>query len=186
MATGSDIIKLAREHLGEKYRNIRVPKDAANWKGPWDCAEFASWLVYQTTGRLFGCTNPNALPSQAEAYTGAWRTDAQVRGRMISVEQAAATPGAILLRYPPPGQQMGHIAISDGEGGTVEAMDRRRGVTTGRVSGRRWDTGVLVPGIDYSRNTRAVPVKAPPVLYAQDAPNMNPAVVRQIQAALQD
>lgn len=184
MTTGAEILNLARKHLSEKYRNVQVPKDDQNWNGPWDCAEFASWLIYQTSGILFGCTDPNARPAKADAYTGAWRTDANKRGRMVSVEEAAATPGAVLLRYPPPGKQMGHIAISDGEGGTVEAMDQRHGVTTGRVSGRRWDTGVLVPGIAYVRNARVVPVKAPSMLYAEDAPNMNPEVVRRIQNAL--
>ena len=43
--TGAGLLRRAREHIGEKYVNVLVPKDDPNWKGPWDCAEFMSWLV---------------------------------------------------------------------------------------------------------------------------------------------
>ncbi len=75
MATGLQLLRLAEAHLGEKYENVLVPKDNPNWHGPWDCAEFASWVVFQKTGRLFGCTNNNANPAVAEAYSGAWVDD---------------------------------------------------------------------------------------------------------------
>jgi hypothetical protein len=32
-----------------------APKDNANWTGPWDCAEFASWVTFQASGLLLGC-----------------------------------------------------------------------------------------------------------------------------------
>jgi hypothetical protein len=48
-ATGQDVLKLAQRHVSEKYvLGVRVPKDNASWTGPWDCAEFASWLIFQT------------------------------------------------------------------------------------------------------------------------------------------
>lgn len=54
--SGNDLIRLARKHVGERYvLGTLVPKDNWEWKGPWDCAEFASWLVYQASRQLYGC-----------------------------------------------------------------------------------------------------------------------------------
>lgn len=184
MPSGEGILANARKHIGEVYDHDRVPKDDAGWSGPWDCAEFASWLVYQEGQLLYGCEVGATDPAKAEAHTGFWKRDAAQRGRRIPVEEAAATPGAFLLRYPPDGQPMGHIVVSDGKGGTVEAMDRARGVTTGKVANRRWDTGVLIPGFEYGTAAVPVPVPGPGVLYARGLPNMNPEVVRTIQRAL--
>lgn len=181
-ASGSDIVALAKTRVGEKYVNVQVPKDDPNWHGPWDCAEFASWLVYQTAGILYGCTDDTTDPAKADAYTGSWKTDAATKGRLVPVSEAAGTPGAFLLRYPPAPGEMGHIAVSDGQGGTVEAAGSSTGVVSGKVSGRRWDTGVLVPGIDYSGGS--VHVTGPAKIYAVGQPNMDAAKVKEIQTAL--
>lgn len=184
MATGAGLLARARKHLGEEYVNTRVPKDDPNWHGPWDCAEFMSWLVYQEANTLYGCTNNNAKPSEADAYTGAWQNDSKTLGIRIPVDEAAATVGAILLRYPPAPGKMGHIVLSDGKGGTVEAMGRAFGVRTGTVQGRHWDTGVLVPGINYDTNVAAIAVSGPTYRYAPNVENMNKSVVAEIQRTL--
>ena len=62
MPTGSELLDLARRHIGEEYQNVRVPKNNANWRGPWDCAEFMSWLVFQCAGFLYGCLDNSAGP----------------------------------------------------------------------------------------------------------------------------
>lgn len=183
--SGGGMLKRAREHLGEKYVNCLVPKNDPNWRGPWDCAEFISWLVYQETGKLYGCVDDGAPPATAEAYTGAWRKDLERLGKRVSVEEAAATVGGIVLRYPPTvgEKRMGHIAICDGNGGTVEAKGERYGVIADTVHGRPWDTGVLIPGISYN-SVSPIKVVPPAAVYAVDAPNMDPAIVKSIQAAL--
>ncbi len=184
MPTGSDLFALAETRTGQEYAHERVPKNKADYAGPWDCAEFASWLVYQQTGRLFGCDNNGGAPDTADAYTGFWKRDAAAIGRMIPVADAAGIRGAFLLRYPPAGPNaMGHIAVSDGKGGTVEAMGKAWGVTRGKVSGRRWDTGVLPPGIDYEA-AAGVGVEPPAAVYALNQPNMELAVIERIQDAL--
>lgn len=183
MATGAGVLALARQHLGEIYRNVTVPKNNPNWTGPWDCAEFASWLVYQESGTLYGCTSDSAQPALAEAWTGSWERDSAKLGQRIPVQDAAAIPGAFLLRFPPAPKVMGHIAVSDGTGKTVEAMGRAFGVNVGRVSGRRWSTGVLVPGISYA-TTGQVAYAAPAMIYYAGAPNMMRAKVTEIQQAL--
>jgi hypothetical protein len=178
------MLALARKHIGEAYENILVPKNNPNWKGPWDCAEFMSWLVYQEGGFLYGCIDNHSPPAIAEAYTGGWQRDSSRLGTRVSIEQAAATVGAIVLRYPPAPGKMGHIAISDGKGGTVEAKGHAWGVVADKIAGRNWHTGVLVPGIQYSAAKAIVPWKGPAVLYALNAPNMRPTVVAAIQGAL--
>jgi lysozyme family protein len=181
--TGAGLLSRAQKHIGEEYVNIQVPKDNANWTGPWDCAEFMSWLVYQEAGILFGCVDDSAKPSEADAYTGAWQTDVEKRGIRVSVDQAASTVGGMVLRFPPPGG-MGHIALCDGKGGTVEAKGRKFGVVADTVHGRGWDIGVLIPGIKYDNVTEVTPVKPPAELYARNVPNMDSAIVTKIQQAL--
>jgi hypothetical protein len=134
MTDGEKMLQLAETRIGEKYVNVCVPKNNKNWHGPWDCAEYMSWLVYQVGGFLYGCVDDAGDPATVEAYTGAWQTDSKKLGKRVPKEQAAATVGAVLLRYPPAPGAMGHIVASDGKGGTVEAMGRAYGVRRGKVS----------------------------------------------------
>ncbi|MDW9589843.1 hypothetical protein GOC31_28555 [Sinorhizobium meliloti] len=78
--TGAGLLRRAREHIGQEYRNVQVPKADATWKGPSDCAEFVSWL--------------------ADAYTSAWKRDVEQLGVRMTVEEAAATISGIVLLYP--------------------------------------------------------------------------------------
>ena len=183
--TGDAVLQLARKHIGEKYLlGIVTPKDNPSWAGPWDCSEFASWIAYQTAGTLYGCNDDAAPPSSADAYTGSWARDAGTLGVRISVDQAASTPGAFVLRIPQ-GTSMGHIVISDGEGGTVEAHSTKRGVIHSTMDKRRWDMGIQVPGIDFTESSEHVTV-APPdvVVYRLVDPPMMDSTVKQIQRAL--
>lgn len=180
--TGADLLAVARPHIGEKYVfGARAPKNNASYKGPWDCAELVSWAIYQVAGIPYGWTDDDADPSVGDAYSGAFQRDAQSKGILVSVEKAAATPGAVLLRYPNGG--VGHVVFSDGNGGTVEAASTKLGVIAGKVSGRRWDAGVLVPGVSYD-GASVVAVSPPAKLYAVGQPNMRPEVVREIQQKL--
>lgn len=181
---GDQIVALARTRVGEKYvLGTLVPKDNANWMGPWDCAEFASWLVYQVTNHLYGCDRDVGDPSTADAYTGYWKRDAESMGTLISIDEAARTPGAAVLRFPQVGAS-GHIVISDGKGGTVEAHSPADGVVTLTLSGRRWDTGVLVPGVTY-KSSAAVTVTPPSAqIYRLTTPVMQGPQVTAIQNAL--
>lgn len=150
MAKGGDLLSLAETRIGQRYVfGIVVPKDNPQWGGPWDCAELVSWCVFQASGRLYGCGDQDrGLAPSADAFTGAWHDDSRRLGVVVSVERAARTPGAAVLRFPQPGA-IGHIVVSDGKGGTVEAMGSATGVRRGQLDGRRWDVGVLVPWIEY-------------------------------------
>lgn len=183
MATGEGIVKAALEHLGERYvLGAIAPKNDPTWDGPWDCAELASWCVYQTARILYGCNNNKGNPATADAYTGFWGRDARTAGKQISVTEAARIPGAAVLRL---GAKMGHIAISDGRGGTVEAHSSKTGVIRHTLSGRRWDLGILVPGISYEPLSGNGGPTPPGVIYRLTTPLMRGAKITEIQQRLQ-
>ncbi len=183
MATGEQLLALAAPHVGETYvLGARVPKDNPGWTGPWDCAEFASWCLYQASGRLFGC-DQNTKPAIADAYTGYWQRDALAAHCTVAVAVARATPGAFLLRYPAAGL-IGHVAISDGQGGTVEAHSTATGVIRGQVDGRRWDVGVLPPMLTYAEPALLQPTVPPGLVLRLKQPNMKGALVTRLQQAL--
>jgi Putative peptidoglycan binding domain len=186
--TGAGLLKRAQEHIGEEYRlGTLVKMNDPNWKGPWDCSEFMSYLVFQEAGILYGCLDDDANPAEAKAYTGAWQKDSAKRGKRVSVAEAASTVGGIVLRFPPGAGEMGHIALCDGKGGTVEAKGRLYGVVADTVHGRTWQTGVLIPEITYD----AIPGTGPGVLplppdivYDVGAPGMMREIIFKIQQAL--
>lgn len=182
MATGKEMVKTALKHLGERYvLGAIAPKNDPDWDGPWDCAEFVSWCVYQIAGILYGCEDNRGNPAQADAFTGFWGRDARALGKQISVAQAARIPGAAVLRL---GPKMGHIVISDGRGGTVEAHSSRTGVICHTLDDRRWDLGILVPGIRYEENGGEVNPTPPAVIYRLADPMMRGEKIREIQQKL--
>jgi N-acetylmuramoyl-L-alanine amidase len=182
--TGVAILQTALRHIGEKYvLGIQVPKDNANWKGPWDCAEFVSWSVFQAARILYGCDKDSGDPASADAFTGYWDRDSLKLGRIISLDEAARTPGAAVLRFPQVAAS-GHIVLSDGVGGTVEAHSPADGVIRSTLAQRRWDTAILVPGVAYNQGP-AFPL-APPstIIYRLAQPMMTGDKVKEIQQAL--
>ncbi|WP_282578093.1 peptidoglycan-binding domain-containing protein [Geomonas paludis] len=185
MATGQDLLRLAETRIHEKYVNVLVPKDNPNWHGPWDCAEFASWAVYQQVGKLYGCVDNSENPATADAYSGAWVRDAQ-DGSLIACDQSTAntTAGVILIRKPPLAGKMGHVAISDGCGGTVEAAGTGLGVRRGKIEGRLWHYCVKIPDITYSSTGAAIAPKPLPFLVTPECTNTE--VVKEVQRALND
>ena len=184
MATGADLLKKAAAHVGEQYvLGVVVPKDNRAWRGPWDCAEFLSWCVFQVAGKLYGCSNNNGNPARADAFTGFWQRDAGTIGRQVSVAIAAQTPGAAIIRHAQP-NLIGHIVFSDGEGGTIEARGAATGVVRGRLANRRWDGGVLVPGIQYTSSGEPVIANPPLLILRLTDPLMRGALVRDVQRAL--
>lgn len=150
MPTGEDLLAQARKSLGDEYvYGADVDLNDPNWPGPWDCAEFCTWVVKQITGKIYGALEPDS--DNPDPWTGAWASDVR-KGKVIKipVTQAAKTPGAILLRYRPGGH---HIVFSVGDGRTLGAQNSQDGVAYGRVGSlASWDFGILVPGIKYKEN----------------------------------
>lgn len=185
MPTGSDVVKLANKHIGGKYVfGVKAPKNNADWKGPWDCAEFASWVTYQLTGILVGCTNNQSDPALADAYSGAWARDAATLGKAISLGQAKGTAGAVLIRKPND-SAIGHVAFSRGDGSTIEAHSKNTGVSVRKVDGRHWDLAMVLPLVTYPSPLPEL-VYAPPteVVWRLTSPPMHGGLVRKLQVAL--
>jgi N-acetylmuramoyl-L-alanine amidase len=184
MTNGNDVLKFALQYVGSKYvLGAVVPKNQANYKGAFDCAEFVAYCNFQTFGILYGCDTDNvANAAKADAYTGYFERDAKTEGLMISVAEAAQIPGAMILRFPAPGA-IGHIVFSQGNGKTMEANCTKYGCIESVVTGRRFDTGLLLPGIRYDKNA-VVTSSAPAIVYRLKSPYMNDPFIDKIQSAL--
>jgi cell wall-associated NlpC family hydrolase len=144
---GTDIVKLAMTKEGQRYvLGAFVDFDEEDWDGPWDCAEFVSWVVYKLTGKKYGFTR-NEDGDLVEPWTGAWLTDMVVgRVTQIPVSEAKRTPGAILLRRT---EKSGHIGFYAGNGWTIEARGHAYGVCKAPADGRGWTAGILIPDVLY-------------------------------------
>ena len=108
--------------------------------GAFDCSELVKWAA----GR-----NGVQLPD------GSWNQylSAKQAGLELSVEQALRTPGALLYRFESDpaagGRPRGaHVAISLGDGRTIEARGRKWGVGTWSAEGR-FTHASLIPGFSY-------------------------------------
>jgi N-acetylmuramoyl-L-alanine amidase len=185
-ATGQGIVARALGHQGEAYVLGATARLDRPWNGPWDCSLFASKMVYEESGIVYGCTGADPMdPAEADPYTGAWAHDARTRGTIIPVDEAMSIPGACLLRV---GARIGHIVICQGRQNsdgwlTIEAAGAAYGVLQLNVENRRWDMGVLVPGIDYDRAFPG-PVTPAPKVFRMTSPPMRGDEVAEIQRAL--
>ncbi len=94
-----------------------------------DCSELVQWAAAQV-----GVTIPDGTMNQLPHI--------QRSGGSISVEEAMRTRGALLFRP-------GHVAISLGDGRTIEARGSRYGVGIFPANGRGWTAGGLIPGMQY-------------------------------------
>jgi len=155
---GSEMVEVLKEHVGEVYSLGAVaPKDDANWAGPWDCAEFAAWGIYQSVKKLYGCQDNNGKPATADAWTNWFKRDLDAGLLVpISLDEAKRVIGAFVLRYTV-GSRIGHIAVTAGAGGTIEAASAKLGVCELKIDGRRWDAAFMVPGLlGYLQEAEAV------------------------------
>ncbi len=182
--TGQQLIDRAKLDIGKRYvLGTFVPKDIPDYPGPFDCAEACSYWLYQIAKILFGTSN-HVNPKTADAWTGWWKTDAEnpELGKLIPLADAAAIPGAAVLRLGTT-YATGHIVLSDGMGGTVEAQGRATGVVADTLDNRRWSTGILVNGIEYKRNPDINP-SIPKFIYRLTYPSIRGKGVKAIQQAL--
>src|SRR5947209_6937966 len=106
---GERILQLGRKHIGEPYvLGSLAPKNNPKWAGPWDCAEFASWLVFQAADVLYGCASDSGDPASADAYTGYWARDAETLGVKIGVDQSDADARRGRAAQPSTGRYRAH------------------------------------------------------------------------------
>ncbi len=184
-SNGQAIIDLGRTRIGQKYVfGVTVPLDNPDWKGPWDCAEFASWCAYQCYGLIFGAGATEF--ARANPYSGYWLKEAKTRGRMISWRDALKIPGAALIRAPHAGV-IGHVAFAVGDGeSTLEARGAKYGV--GEFSDaktRAWTIGCLLPDVAYAEMPIArKPARLPKGHFWLKRPNFKGPEIVALQRAL--
>ncbi len=156
MPDGRELIELAKTKIGQEYKfGAQVPFSNRDWPGPWDCAEFITWAVFQVCGKIYGAREASYHPAGYDAWTGHWEADRKAGTfKEIEVSEAFAVPGAILLRAPNTGDiKIGHIAFSTGQAETVEAHSTKVGVVTRSAQDRYWRSGLLLPEFTYTRTT---------------------------------
>ncbi|MBC8026485.1 MAG: peptidoglycan-binding protein [Steroidobacteraceae bacterium] len=125
-ASASDIFELALEHVGEPY----VLGSRARWatRSGEACGMRRVRVVVPVPGDRRVVRSEAAQRSRrADAFTDFWFDQAHAANAVIPVEVAARTVGAFVVRKPMPGK-IGHIVISDGKGGTIEAHSSETGV----------------------------------------------------------
>ncbi len=93
-----------------------------------DCSELVQWAAYRCG--VIICDGSAAQRAACEA-----------KGTLINVLQAKKVRGALLFRP-------GHVAISLGNGQTIEARGAEFGVCIAD-SADRFEIGALVPGMEY-------------------------------------
>jgi cell wall-associated NlpC family hydrolase len=104
-----------------------------------DCSELVKWA---------------AKRAGVDVPDGSWLQYLQLKqqGATIPVEQALRTPGALLFSFshePTPGgarPSQAHVAISLGDGRTIEARGSKYGVGT-FDAGSRFEYGAVIPGL---------------------------------------
>lgn len=120
-------VALALQQAGKNYVYGATPPTSDPNPRAFDCSSLVQWAAIR-------CGIPD--PTRT-TYT----QEAKIRGagRIISVQQAINTKGALLF-------QPGHVAISLGNGKTIEAMNSSQGVRQGNASGRGFTAGGLLVG----------------------------------------
>lgn len=131
-----------------------------------DCSSLVEWSAAQV-----GITLPRTSYGQYLAL--------QQQGSTISVEQALHTRGALLFDFstpPTPGggrPSTAHVAISLGDGRTIEAMDTQHGVLTATANTKRFNYAAVVPGLDTADPTAAMGAGGPTAGATPGAPTLD-------------
>jgi hypothetical protein len=113
-----------------------------------DCSELVEWASARA-----GVKFVDGAYNQYSACKSA--------GRLVSVEDAIRIPGALLFvaKCGSCGAGQGnHVAISQGNGKTIEARGRRYGVGEFPANRKSFNYGGLIPGYNY---TNRAPLQAP-------------------------
>lgn len=135
-------VQILLSQRGDDYRYAGEinPLSTKNPDG-YDCSEFTQWGAYQAGGYL-----PDG--------SGAQHDYCKHKGTMISVAQAIKTPGALLF-HP------GHVAVSLGNGHTIEACSTKLDVGVFTAYDRGWTSAALVPGMVYGSMPKPPSANAP-------------------------
>lgn len=120
-------VALALQQSGDQYVYGATPSASNADPRQFDCSSLVQWAATRV--------GINGVPRTTDTQEAYCRS----RGTLISVQQGVATKGALLF-------QDGHVAISLGNGKTIEAMNSQMGVRQGNANGRGWRAAGKLPG----------------------------------------
>jgi Putative peptidoglycan binding domain/NlpC/P60 family len=132
MATAEQFVQKCLQEVGDEYEwgEAAQPGTDPSQTTEWDC----SGLVYTKLHEL-GIDVPRSSTEQLD-----WVIK---NGTAIPLDEGVRTRGALLLR-------VGHVAVSLGDGRTVEAMGEDYGVLVASTSQRGFTHAGRVPGLSYN------------------------------------
>ncbi len=139
------MLDLALKQVGDEYVFGADVAETDPDPSVWDCAELTQWSAAQIGSDIPGSSFEQYLALKSQ-------------GLIIPIEQGMNTPGALLFHFssePQPGggrPSEAHVALSLGNGQTVEAQSEEVGVITDDAGGR-FEYAALLPGVDYSGAT---------------------------------
>ncbi len=159
MVFAADFVQLCLKQTGDRYifgqeTSISDPDPDA-----FDCSELIQWAG----GRLgIAPTVPDGSWLQARHCSN--------HHTLCPVDEGIDTQGALLFRFsgdPFSGgrPESAHVAVSLGNGNTIEARGRRWGVGSFATAGRTWTHAGRIPGVTYE-----APPESPTPISDQDLP----------------
>lgn len=135
------MVRLLKTKLGQPYiLGAAVPKYLKEWMGPWDCAEYVAWGLYQTMGSAYarhlnagmigsfaggyhhegnGVKYHNASAGiMARQFERLHAINPRICSEVTNAAEIKRTPGLIGTYN---GTRMAHVFVTDGNSRTLEA-----------------------------------------------------------------
>jgi cell wall-associated NlpC family hydrolase len=172
MATVEDVLVWAIAQKGDRYIfGAEVPPHVDG--SAWDCSELVEWA----------CAKAQVVPRVPDGAYNQWFAIKNKDG-LIPVEEGMRTRGALLFVGDGVGvgrDAITHVAISLGDGTTVEARGSKWGVGSWAAQAR-FDFAGKIPGVEYGTD---VEVRIPPYPGLVQL-GSNGEIVRRVQQRLRD
>jgi hypothetical protein len=154
------VVGLALAQQGDAYVGNAEANPADPNPSAFDCSELVEWA----------CARAGVTPTMPD---GSWIQQrwCASQGQIVSVDQAINTRGALLFNHRddagnpvdpgPTCPPHAHVAISLGDGRTIEAMGTKFGVLVASARNRSWTAGALIPGCSYGAAPAPTPAPTP-------------------------
>jgi hypothetical protein len=166
------VVGLALAQQGDRYVGNAEASPTDPNPSAFDCSELVEWA----------CARAGVTPTMPD---GSWIQQrwCASQGQIISVDQALATRGALLFNHRddagnpvdpgPTCPPHAHVAISLGDGTSIEAMGTKFGVLVASARNRSWTAGGLIPGCTYGAAPGPAPTPLPQPSSGRPAPRVD-------------
>lgn len=178
MTTGQQIVDLAMTQTGKRYVfGVENDSRTVATATAWDCSELVQIV----------CRELGVAPVMPDGAYWQWR-HCRNNNTFIPIDQARRTPGALL--FVGPGTEGGktgrdaiwHVAISRGDGTTIEAKSTKDGTGSWPIA-NRFTFAALIPGVDHA-NAGTPPPYVPPNETATPTPTLD-SILKEDDVMLQ-